>query len=69
MNSSGFKGLDNQRKTTWDDLKKEFDSIKRDIAIISNMEVSEESKAPMLTELKKQINEVKEKMHDYIDSL
>jgi hypothetical protein len=69
MNSSGFKGLDNQRKTTWDDLKQEFDSIKRDAAIINNMEVSEEAKAPILAELKKQINEVKEKMHDYIDSL
>lgn len=69
MNSSGFKGLDNLRKTTWGDLKKELDSVKNDIRLVNTMEVSNEAKAPMLAELEKQVHEVKEKMHDYIDSL
>ena len=69
MNSRGFEGLDNRRKTTWDNLKQELDSIKSDMSHIKDMEVSEEAKAPILAELEKQIKEVKEKMHDYIDTL
>ena len=69
MNSSGFKGLDDRRKTTWDTLKQELDSIKRDMSTIKNMEVPEEAKVPILAELEKQAKEVKEKMHDYIDTL
>lgn len=69
MNDSGFKHLDNSRKSTWDDFKRELDSIKNDIRLVNAMEVSEESKVPILAELEKQVNEVKEKMHDYIDSL
>lgn len=56
-------------KTTFEDLMHEFNSIKQDINVINNMEVAEEAKTPILAELQKQINEVKEKMHDYIDSL
>ena len=58
-----------QPKTTFDNLMHEFNSIKQDINVINNMEVAEEAKAPILVELQKQINEVKEKMHDYIDAL
>lgn len=69
MNSKSFAGLDNRRKpTNFDILKKEYDSIKDDILRIKEMEVSEESKKPILEELEKQVNEVKEKMHNYIDT-
>ena len=69
MNDSGFKYLDNKKRTSWDDLKRELDSVYNDIRLVNTMEVSDEAKAPMLAELKNQVNEVKEKMHDYIDSL
>ena len=69
MNSSGFKGLDDRKSTSWNDLQKELNAIKKDINIITEMEVSEPSKTPILVELDKQLNEIKEKMHDYIDTL
>ncbi len=69
MNSAAFRDYDDMKRTTWDDLKCEFDSINRDVSTIKEMEVSDEVKAPILAELQRQINEVKEKMHVYIDSL
>lgn len=69
MNDLAFKHFDDKKRVTWGDLKHELDSINEDISTINNMEVSEEAKSPILTELKNQANEVKEKMHDYIDSL
>ena len=69
MNSAAFRDYDDMKRTNWDDLKCEFDSINRDVSTIKEMEVSEEAKAPILAELQRQINEVKEKMHVYIDSL
>ena len=69
MRDRAFYGLDSKRKSTWDDLKQELNSIKRDMDTIKNIEVPEEAKEPILAELHKQSNEVKEKMHDYIDSL
>lgn len=69
MNPRPFRDYDDIKITHWDDLKEELDSIKRDIDTIKDMEVSEEVKKPILAELEKQVNEVKEKMHDYIDTL
>lgn len=69
MHDGGFKCYDDRKRTTWDDLKKELDSVYNDIRLVNTMEVSDEAKAPMLAELKKQVNEIKEKMHDYIDTL
>lgn len=57
------------QQPTFANLKEELNSIKIDVHHIEIMEVSEESKIPILEELQKQINEVKEKMHDYIDAL
>ena len=70
MNNRGL--LDHMGETkreNFDDLKAEYDAIKRDIDRIKCMEVSEEAKQPILAELQGQINEVKEKMHNYIDRL
>lgn len=70
MNSKGL--LDHKselKRVTFKDLKDELDSINKDVCTIQNMQTSEESKQPILAELQTQINEVKEKMHDYIDSL
>lgn len=70
MHSGGLLAhMGESKRITFEDLKKEFDSIKKNIDIIKNMEVSEELKPPILEELQEQINEVKGKMHDYIDSL
>lgn len=69
MSPRAFSDYDDLKRTTWDDLKCEFDSICRDVSTIKEMEVSEEAKRPILAELKKQINELKEKMHNYIDAL
>lgn len=69
MRSTPFRDYDDRKRTTWDDLKQELESVKRDIEKIKGMEVSDEVKEPILAELKSQLNEVKEKMHDYIDTL
>lgn len=70
MNSLGLMDhIGETKRENFDDLKAEYDAIKYDIDRIEHMEVSEESKQPILEELQKQINEVKEKMHNYIDRL
>lgn len=57
------------KRVTFEELKKEFYSIKSDMHTIEDMAISSELKPPILAELQAQINEVKEKMHDYIDAL
>lgn len=70
MHSKAFAGLDNRRTpTNFDVLKEEYDSIKNDISRIKAMGLSEEAKKLPLEELQKHINDVKERMHDYIDTL
>lgn len=68
MHHGGLDGF-SKTKIPWEDLMADFNSIKRDISIIKNMNVFEENKKPILEELQKQLGEVKEKMHDYIDTL
>lgn len=69
MSPKAFKHIDEPKRDTYESLKKEYDSIKRDISIIKDMEISEEAKKLSLEELEKQINEVKERMHNFIDTL
>lgn len=57
------------RKNEFELLKEEYDSIKTNMYKIKEMEVSDEAKKPIFEELEKQVNEVKEKMHNYIDTL
>ena len=66
MHDCMLKGFN---KTPFEKLMEELNSVKDDIRMIQNMEVSEEVKLPILEELQKQVNEVKEKMHNHIDSL
>ena len=54
---------------TYESLRKEYDYIKSDIKAIENMEISEETKKLPLEELNKQLNDIKERMHNYIDTL
>ena len=56
-------------KTGFEKLKEEYDSIKADMYRIKTMEISDEAKKLPLEELQKQIDDVKERMHDYIDTL
>lgn len=69
MNSRMVGCYDKPHKSEFDLLKSEYDAIKSDIHKIEGMEVSDEAKKPILEELQKQINEVKEKMHNYVDTL
>jgi len=69
MNPKAFKHFDQQKRDTFESLKKEYDSIQSDISIIKNMEISEEAKKIPLEDLEKQVNDVKERMHNYIDTL
>ena len=59
----------NKPTTDFNNMMNELDSIKDDIRKIKDMQVSDEVKVLILAELQEQINEVKEKMHNYIDSL
>lgn len=69
MNSKSFTHFDEIKKDTYEKLKEEYDSIQNDIRLIEKMEISEEAKKLPLQELEAQKNEVKEKMHNYIDTL
>ena len=70
MNSFGLLDHSDQTKRErLEDLKEEYDAIIKDMDIIKNMQVSEEVKQPILTELQEQIDEMKEKMHAFIDRL
>ena len=70
MHSGGLmEHMGESKCVTFKDLEREFKSIKKDIRIIEEMEISEELKPPILAELQTQINEVKEKMHDFIDAM
>lgn len=59
----------NKGENSFETLKRELSSVKDDIRMIEGMKVPEEAKSPILAELQKQISEIKEKMHDCIDSL
>jgi len=69
MNPKCLCNYDNQKRNTFESLKFEYDTIKTDINIIKRMEISEEAKQQPLKELSDQIDEVKERMHNYIDTL
>ena len=60
---------DETKRETFEELKEEYDAIKRDMDIVTNMKISEELKPPILADRQQQINEVKERMHNYIDRL
>lgn len=59
----------NKPKDLYENLKREYDSIKSDMYTISTMEISDDAKKLPLEELQKQINDVKERMHNCIDEL
>lgn len=68
MNPRVFEHF-NKFEGTYEKLKEEYDSIKSDMHTISTMEISDDAKKLPLEELQKQINDVKERMHDCIDEL
>lgn len=68
MNPRVFEHF-NESIGTYEKLKEEYDSIKSDMHTISIMEISDDAKKLPLEELQKQINDVKERMHDCIDEL
>ena len=56
-------------KTQLEELIQEIEAIKSDIDTIKSIKISNETKAPAITELEKQIADVKERMHNAIDEL
>ena len=69
MNHNCCIGTNFNKKDTLKDLKKEYDYIKADVDTINQMQVSQEAKEPILKELQVQIDEVKERMHNFIDEM
>lgn len=69
MHPKCFSHHDEKKRETYETLKREYDDINKDIMSIHHMELSDETKQKAIAELKEKINEIKEKMHDYIDTL
>ena len=69
MSPKGFAHHDQKKRDTYESLRQEYDYFKGDIERITEMNISDEAKKLPLEELQKQINEIKERMHDYIDTL
>lgn len=69
MHHGAFTKYDEIKRDTYESLKTEYDGIQKDIQTINDMNISEEAKQPPLKELKEQINEIKERMHNCIDNL
>lgn len=69
MNPRTFKNYAILKKDTYENLKEEYDYIKKDISTIKNLKISEEAKQLPLQELKKKADEIKERMHNFIDTL
>lgn len=58
-----------EKNDTFSSLKKEYDHVKYDISNLKDMGLSEELMAKVEEELQQKINEIKERMHNYIDTL
>lgn len=69
MHHGAFTKHDEIKRDTYESLKTEYDGIQKDIQTINDMNISEEAKQVPLKELKEQINEIKERMHNCIDKL
>lgn len=69
MNPKSFMNYDSIKKDTYENLKEEYDCIKKDILTIENLKISEEAKQLPLQELKRKVDEIKERMHNFIDTL
>ena len=55
--------------TEMDNLREELNCVRANIKGIEELNVSDEAKKPILEELEKQANEIKERMHNAIDVL
>lgn len=69
MNPKSFMNYDSIKKDTYENLKEEYDCIKKDISTIKKLKISEEAKQLPLQELKRKVDEIKERMHNFIDTL
>lgn len=67
MNPKFCIGTDHNKRDTFEELKEEYNLIKRDMNVIKKMKISEEAKDLPLKELQEQIDAIKERMHDVID--
>lgn len=69
MNPKCLCQYGSEKRVTFESLKTEYDSIKNDITTIKRMDITDEARELPLKELYKQIDDVKENMHNYIDTL
>ena len=60
---------DRKDVTEMDNLREELNCVRANIAGIGELNVSDEAKKPILEELEKQANDIKERMHNAIDAL
>lgn len=65
----GCCGFCKRKIKTYEVLKEEYDCIKFEMLQIREAKLSDTTKNFILRELQEQINVIKEKMHDYIDTL
>ena len=69
MHHSCCIGSDFNKKDTFESLKKEYDYIKSDMDSINQMQISDKAKELALKDLQELIDDVKERMHNYIDEM
>lgn len=58
-----------EKTDNWEDLKVEYECVKRHMREVEEMDLSPESTFLVITELIARKNEIKERMHNYIDTL
>lgn len=69
IHHGAFTKHDELKRDTYESPKAEYDGIQKDIQTITDMKISDEAKQAPLKELRDQINEIKERMHNCIDKL
>ena len=58
-----------QKRTSFKDLENEYYSVIRNMKQIDEMPISDSAKEAPIRELLQKIEEIKKRMHDYIDTL
>lgn len=69
MNPRAFAEIERCKKEDYKSLREEYDRIKADYNRITDIDVPKEAKTDILKALQDKVDEIKERMHNYIDTL